>query len=1037
MLSHPVQHRPSRSWPARYGRISMLALALGGAVGMLVTGTAAAQSTTASIYGNAPAAAGATVTAQSDSGFTRTATVDADGRYAIGNLPVGTYTITLERQGQPAETRKNIALRVGAGTDVSFGSNNGAADTATLGTITVTGQNIPLVDVSATASRTVITAEQLQRLPLTRSGEAIALLSPGAVQGSGYFGNAISFGGAGVTENAYYLNGYLSSNPLTNIGGVSLPYGAIDQQETYTGGYSARYGRSAGGVLSQVGKRGTNEWHFGGQVLWRPKSLSNDYKDVFYPDTPPSSDYTYTKPELPGTLYRSRKGDKAWNTAYSAYAGGPLIEDRLFVFVAAEQERTEGVSTAGRDAPVIGRDTYRVDEPKVYAKVDWNINDSNILEFTGVKNNYRASGAYSDFSYPGLMTRSASGAFPDTVKVDDRYYIGKYTSYLTDTLTFSATYGKSRQLDYRNNPSLAPYLYDANQQDPAITGGGEIRNNQTSTQATDGENRTHGLRLDLEYVLGSHTLAGGVDNMYFNANNEGALTTGPGYNWHYKKPDKKLGPNAPISEDLGVGPAGGDGYYVYRGVFNTATSMSVKQKAYFLEDKWQINDRLLLILGVRNDKFTNFNDAGKVYVQSGDQWAPRLGVSWDAFGDSSLKVYGNAGRYYLALPNSVAIRGASPSTYTNEYFTYTGIDAEGNPTGLTSVPVDPSAGHVCDGNVVSANLECGQQPDAASVAATNLKSMYQDEFMVGFDKTLGNDWVTGAKLTYRTLGTTIDDVCDVEKMRTKLTAIGVDPSTVDVPGCVIFNPGETNSFSLANLDGSGRTLVSMSSADWGFDKKAKRKYLAADLFLQHPFDGTWEGRIDYTVSHNFGNTEGQVKSDIGQKDVSKTQDWDAAALMWYAGGDLANDRRHQIKFYGSYQIAPEWLLAGNIRILSGTPKSCLGYVSINGTNESSAAGDPVAYGSVYHTCGGKPSRPGDAGRLPWTKVVDLGLTYRPAFANNKLAFTLQGFNIFNEHKPLQVDSTWEDNPYMLSNTYGMGISFTQPRYAVLSVSYDY
>ncbi|ATS21839.1 Oar protein [Xanthomonas phaseoli pv. phaseoli] len=1030
------QRRSFRSTsPARYGRISMLALALSGAVGMLATGTAAAQSTTAGIYGSAPASAGATVTAQSDTGLTRTATVDANGRYAIGNLPVGTYTVTLQREGQAAETRKNIALRVGAGTDVSFGSSSASDDTATLGTITVTGKNISPVDVSATASRTVITAEQLQRLPLARSGEAIALLSPGAVQGSGYFGNAISFGGAGVTENAYYLNGYLSSNPLTNIGGVTLPYGAIDQQETYTGGYSARYGRSAGGVLSQVGKRGTNEWHFGGQMLWRPKSLSSDYKNVFYPDTaPPSSAYGYSDPTLPGTLYRSRKGDQAWNTVYSAYAGGPLIEDRLFVFIAAEQERTEGVSTARRDDPVIGRNNYRQDEPKVYAKIDWNINDSNVLEFTGVKNNYRESGVYSAFNGYDGVTSNADDAFADTVKVNDRYYIGKYTSYITDALTFSATYGKSQQSDYRNNPSTNPYLYSANLQDPAVTGGNEIRNNQTSSQGRDGENRTHGLRLDLEYALGAHTLAAGVDNMYFNADNEGVVTTGPGYTWTYGNSSR---PDLPISGSLGVGPAGGDGYYVYRGVYNTSTSMSVRQKAYFLEDKWQVTNNLLLTLGVRNDKFTNFNDAGTPYVESGDQWAPRLGLSWDVFGDSSFKVYGNAGRYYLALPNSVAIRGASPSTYTREYFNYTGIDAQGNPTGLTPIAVDPSAGFSCGGNVVSSNQECGQPTDSASVAARDLKSMYQDEFMVGFDKTLGSDWVTGAKFTYRNLGTAIDDVCDSDKMRTKLTAIGVDPSTVNVPGCVIFNPSETNSFSLANLDGSGRTALSMSSADWGFDKKAKRKYLALDLFLQHPFDGKWEGRIDYTLSRNFGNTEGQVKSDIGQTDVSKTQDWDAAALMWYSGGDLANDRRHQIKIYGSYQIAPEWLVAGNIRILSGTPRSCLGYVSTNGTDESSDAGDPVGYGSAYHICNGQPSRPGDASRMPWTKIVDLGLTYRPAFADKKLAVTLQGFNIFNERKPLQVDSTWEDSPYTLSNTYGMGVYFTQPRYAVLSVSYDY
>ena len=39
--------------------------------------------------------------------------------------------------------------------------------------------------------------------------------------------------------------------------------------------------------------------------------------------------------------------------------------------------------------------------------------------------------------------------------------------------------------------------------------------------------------------------------------------------------------------------------------------------------------------------------------------------------------------------------------------------------------------------------------------------------------------------------------------------------------------------------------------------------------------------------------------------------------------------------------------------------------------------------------------------------------------------------------PLQVDSTWEDGAFTLSNTYGMGAFFTQPRYAMFSVSYDY
>ena len=231
-----------------------------------VIGAAAAQSTTGSLFGNAPSAAGATITVQNESGLKRSVTVDTNGRYNLGSLPVGKYSIRLERDGQVIDKRENVLLRVGAGTEVSFGGEGAT----TLDAVTVTAASMPKIDVSNTVSKSVITSEQLDVLPLGRSAEAIALLAPGVVSGSGFFTNGsrsvLSFGGSSVTENAYYLNGFNTSNPLSNIGGVSLPYGSIDQQETYTGGYSARYGRSTGGVINQLGKRGTNEWHFGFQT---------------------------------------------------------------------------------------------------------------------------------------------------------------------------------------------------------------------------------------------------------------------------------------------------------------------------------------------------------------------------------------------------------------------------------------------------------------------------------------------------------------------------------------------------------------------------------------------------------------------------------------------------------------------------------------------------------------------------------------------------------------------------------------------------
>jgi hypothetical protein len=97
----------------------------------------------------------------------------------------------------------------------------------------------------------------------------------------------------------------------------------------------------------------------------------------------------------------------------------------------------------------------------------------------------------------------------------------------------------------------------------------------------------------------------------------------------------------------------------------------------------------------------------------------------------------------------------------------------------------------------------------------------------------------------------------------------------------------------------------------------------------------------------------------------------------------------------------------------------------------------MGYESAYHYCGGKPSRPGDAGRQPWTKRLDLGVQYRPSFADQKLAFGLNVFNVFNELKPVQSDAEYEVGPKKISGTYGIGTYYTAPRSVRLTASYDF
>jgi outer membrane receptor protein involved in Fe transport len=65
------------------------------------------------------------------------------------------------------------------------------------------------------------------------------------------------------------------------------------------------------------------------------------------------------------------------------------------------------------------------------------------------------------------------------------------------------------------------------------------------------------------------------------------------------------------------------------------------------------------------------------------------------------------------------------------------------------------------------------------------------------------------------------------------------------------------------------------------------------------------------------------------------------------------------------------------------------------------------------------------------------LSWRPAFADHKLNFAVNVFNVFNERKERQSEYVYEDSPYSVANNYGMGNYFEAPRFVRLSASYDF
>ncbi|QDE41336.1 TonB-dependent receptor [Luteibacter pinisoli] len=976
-----------------------------------------AQATSGTIFGSAPAAAGESIRIESASGQTRTVDVDASGRYTIPQVQNGTYKVSLLKDGAVIDSRDNISVVVGRGSEVSFAGAAGAAQAQDLQSVTVSANTLPAIDVSSVDARTVVTSQELAKYPLGRTAEAIALLAPGVVPGSSYFQgptrNALaSFSGSSVTENAYYINGFNTTDPVSGFGGITLPYNVIDQQEVLTGGYSAAYGRSDGGVISQIGKRGSNEWHFGAQVLWTPRSLKGDQKNTDYTQGPNA-----------GKIYRQYDDNKSWVATTSAYVSGPLIKDKLFFFLAGEYEKTEGNSVGAVTLPYNTRYSYR--DPRYYGKLDWNITDNHHLEATFASSKDQYAGNLYDFDYSTRQT-GAYNSGDTSLKNSGDLGVLKYTGYITDDLTISAMWGKLRSTYFSQIPGYdptLPYISGRDQQNPAI--GTNLGNTQTVATFTDPRHtsRNTNLRFDVSYHIGDHLITAGIDNQTVRDLNDGDTTSGPGYEWIYQH----LDPATPILDNgtafvdaPGNYANGGQGYIVGKQIYQTAASVKVTQRAQYIEDAWQVDDRWLVKIGLRNDQFTNYNPDGIAYLKlTSPQWAPRLGVSWDVNGDSSMKVFANLGRYYLALPASVALRSAGSSLYTTDYFTYSGIDSQGVPQGLTHI--DSSTG-----GPVSGNAEYGQPRDPKTAASSNLKSEFQDEAILGFQTELTPEWNAGAKLTWRKLRNAIDDVADAGTILAKAESLGYDVDPANVQGGYLFNPGRSNTFKISDGNG-GYYDVPVSNADFGF-QKLKRKYYGIDLTLEHPFDGKWQAKAIYTFSRSYGNSEGQVKSDIGQEDISATQDWDFASLMSYANGAQSNDQKHVLKLYGSYQFNPEWMVGAVISLASGKPRTCLGYY---GEGETA----PAYPGPYYHWCGGQPSPPGTY-RYPWQKNVSLNAEYRPSFADHKLAFNVMVYNVFNQRAVTTAYPYYGSSAAPLSR-YDSATYRTTPRYVRFGMTYDF
>jgi hypothetical protein len=1005
--------------------VHALAIAFGGAaltVGV-VSPVMAQSNASGTVYGKIAPGGGDSVTLKNTgTNQTRTSAVDAAGSFRVTSLPIGTYEVTLNK-GSSVVGTSQVEVIAGQGVEAAFA-------TGSVQSVQVTARRAR-IDVSNSVNGATFTARELDKLPIGRNVDAIIQLAPNTTRSDPSYGAGASFAGGAATENAYYINGMTVTNPLTGLGAMELPFGAIAQASVLTGGYGAEFGRSIGGVVNITTKSGTNTWEAGGYASITPAKTRSKYSDRYYANTG-------AFPETDNTLYLRRSQDETTQKQYSAYVGGPLIKDTLFGFVSLEQTRGDSHQVVGAsNSTTLGTSGFRDAETsnnRYYGKLDWNITDNHRLEFTTIGDLPKSDYSYRSYNYAtgaigSTVTSSIHQEFGPAQTNGGKFNSLRYVGNITDNLTINALYGK-----VKSEHIYTPTGYNATlAQVSAATANRYPGFNYTSGQKVTGtiplsgsSDEVESKRLDLEYKFGSHTIRGGLDNNKIVTQDAGVGYAG-GSLWQYQKTTNVT---KPLVVSGGVLPAplntyGGiaaQGYYVRNIVYQTYSNAFAGQDAQYVEDRWQATKDVLVTAGLRREGFYNANQDGTKYIEMKNQWLPRLNVAWDVNGDSSFKVYGSAGRYTVPIPSSVALRGANGSKYTYEYFTYTGTDANGLPTGTNRI-LQP----------VSSNNEFGQAKDPKTVAAQDMKPAFQDEITLGLERQLTPDYTFGMLFTYRKLRSTLDDTCDARPFDAYAVRNNINTANYAGFGCATFNPGEDNHF-LVDYAGNGTyTNVNLSKADLGFDKPT-RTYAALDFTLEHPYRNGWWARLTYTLSRNKGNTEGQTLSDTAtaQADVAGTQTWDYPEQMIGANGLLPNDRTHQIKAFGFYDITPELAIGGNLLLSSGRPRSCFG------TDPLHRGGD---YSSAAHYCFGDIaennvlSERGSLGRMAWEKTVDLNLIYKPKFLQG-LSLRADIYNVFNSQTVSKLDESYNSDSARVA-TYEMPIYFSAPRSMKFSAEYNY
>ena len=651
---------------------------------LTLTLTAVAQITTSSMAGkvtfddaNGEEVIGATVVALHEPSGTRyTAVTNASGRFAIQGMRTGgPYEVTISYIGYQPKVFKGIILQLAETFNLAAWISE---DATQLAEVVVSGKASKFA-AEKTGATTNINNSQIANLPtVNRSITDVTRLSP-------YGGNGMSFAGAdGRTANftvdgANFNNNFGLSQNLPG-GGNPISIDAIEEMQVVISPFDVRQTNFIGGGVNAITKSGTNTFRGTAYVYHKNENMQGDAVE---------------RKQISGAR------DKSQTTTYGFTLGGPIIKDKLFFFANGEMIKIPTVVNRWRgsdaDNPAdannyVSRTTnadlaavskymadkygyntgswtsFPADESnyKLLARLDWNISDRHhlALRYNYTKNNVwnnpngtsmdggtRMSGSrISQYSMSFANSMYSMENIVHTWSVD-------LNSRLTDNLSNQFLFTYSKLDDVRGSDSSPFPFIDITKGDNNYMALGY----ELFTWNNAVHNTIWNFKDDVTYYLGKHKIMAGISFEHQMADNQ-YMRNGTGYyryNWEDGMTVDELFNQTPEVFCLTYG---------YGGESKPAARVQFNRPGIYAQDDWNITGKLKLTYGLRVDGL--FFDNGDLmtnnaikeldyegrHIDTGTwpdnsiTFSPRLGFTYDVFGDKTLKVRGGTGLFSGRLP---------------------------------------------------------------------------------------------------------------------------------------------------------------------------------------------------------------------------------------------------------------------------------------------------------------------------------------------------------------------------------------------------